>query len=334
MGCCSHGVGCTLQLPGGVGLVVNFLIVSEVMCGLLIWWVFWVPAMVEVPTPAETRKFWGLSSLLSTSSDRLMQMVLGGLGGGLGAQIMVCLWSFLLTENSPKGVKLLQMEQMWSILYHIFLELGTNVEWTIRKTLSPEGALLNQKFFKETLQALGRFSFSCHTVLQHDRNAALSGVFPPSILNLHILIALHSGGIVNSKGSCLWQRITGGVSSCAPLSVLLLQGKGKKVKVTLVQALRLCSDHMAHRGSRGIALPFHNHGTRRGWRVSITPLPLFTPGKDPVPIVQEAGWALGPVWTGAENLAPTGIRSLDRPAHSQSPYQLHYPAHPFTRRLW
>ena len=37
-------------------------------------------------------------------------------------------------------------------------------------------------------------------------------------------------------------------------------------------------------------------------------------GKDPVPIVQEAGWAPGPVWTGAENLAPTGIRSPDRPA--------------------
>ena len=28
------------------------------------------------------------------------------------------------------------------------------------------------------------------------------------------------------------------------------------------------------------------------------------PGKDPVPLVQEAGWARGPVWTGAENLAP------------------------------
>jgi len=39
----------------------------------------------------------------------------------------------------------------------------------------------------------------------------------------------------------------------------------------------------------------------------------FTPGKDPVPIVQEAGWAPGPVWTVAENLAHTGIRSPDRP---------------------
>ena len=28
------------------------------------------------------------------------------------------------------------------------------------------------------------------------------------------------------------------------------------------------------------------------------------PGKDPVPIVKEAGWAPGTVWTGAENLAP------------------------------
>jgi hypothetical protein len=30
---------------------------------------------------------------------------------------------------------------------------------------------------------------------------------------------------------------------------------------------------------------------------------LFTPGKDPVPIVEEAGWASGPFWKGAANLA-------------------------------
>jgi hypothetical protein len=30
----------------------------------------------------------------------------------------------------------------------------------------------------------------------------------------------------------------------------------------------------------------------------------FIPGKDPVAIVQEAGWAPEPVWIGAENLAP------------------------------
>jgi hypothetical protein len=33
----------------------------------------------------------------------------------------------------------------------------------------------------------------------------------------------------------------------------------------------------------------------------------FTPGKDPVLIVQEAGWNPEPVWIGAENLTPTGL---------------------------
>ena len=46
--------------------------------------------------------------------------------------------------------------------------------------------------------------------------------------------------------------------------------------------------------------------------VSVTPRLLFTPEKDPVPIVQEAGWAPWPVWTGEENLAHIGIRSPDR----------------------
>jgi hypothetical protein len=33
----------------------------------------------------------------------------------------------------------------------------------------------------------------------------------------------------------------------------------------------------------------------------------FTPGKDPVLIVQEAGWASGPVWSCAKNFAPPGF---------------------------
>jgi hypothetical protein len=53
---------------------------------------------------------------------------------------------------------------------------------------------------------------------------------------------------------------------------------------------------------------------------------LSAPRKDPVPIIQEAGWAMGPVWTGAENLARTGIQSPDRPARSQSQHRLSYPA--------
>jgi len=44
-----------------------------------------------------------------------------------------------------------------------------------------------------------------------------------------------------------------------------------------------------------------------GWGVSVTSRQHLTPRKDPVPIVQEAGWAPGPAWTGAENLAPPGF---------------------------
>jgi len=43
-----------------------------------------------------------------------------------------------------------------------------------------------------------------------------------------------------------------------------------------------------------------------------------------VPIVQEAEWTPGPVWTGAVNIPPTGIRSLARPARSDSRDRLSY----------
>ena len=44
-------------------------------------------------------------------------------------------------------------------------------------------------------------------------------------------------------------------------------------------------------------------GLDGGWVVSVTPRPLYPQERDTVPIVQDAGWAPGPVWTGAENLA-------------------------------
>jgi hypothetical protein len=53
--------------------------------------------------------------------------------------------------------------------------------------------------------------------------------------------------------------------------------------------------------------------------------PPYHRERDPVPIVQEAGWAPGTVWTGAENRAPAGTRSLARPARSKSLYRLSYP---------
>jgi hypothetical protein len=50
-----------------------------------------------------------------------------------------------------------------------------------------------------------------------------------------------------------------------------------------------------------------------GWVVNAIPR-AFTLSKDPVPIVEEGGWVLGPVWKGVVNLAPTGIRYGQRRA--------------------
>jgi len=63
-----------------------------------------------------------------------------------------------------------------------------------------------------------------------------------------------------------------------------------------------------------------------GWMVSSTPRPHFTPGKEPVPILQEAGWAPGPVWTGGKS-RPHRDSIPDRPARSQSLYRLSCRAH-------
>jgi hypothetical protein len=63
----------------------------------------------------------------------------------------------------------------------------------------------------------------------------------------------------------------------------------------------------AYRGSRGIALLILNLGARWGCMVTAMTRSIYSRERDPVLIVQEAGWAPGPVWTGAENLAPTGI---------------------------
>ena len=75
--------------------------------------------------------------------------------------------------------------------------------------------------------------------------------------------------------------------------------KEVKVKFTLEQATKTRGG-----GSRCIALLF-NLGAR--WRrvVNATPRPLYPREIEPVPIVQEVGWAPGPIWTVAENLAPS-----------------------------
>jgi len=53
--------------------------------------------------------------------------------------------------------------------------------------------------------------------------------------------------------------------------------------------------------------------------------PLFTPWKEPVPIVQEAGLASGPVWTGGKSRPNRD--SIPGTSSPQSLYRLSYPAH-------
>ena len=61
-----------------------------------------------------------------------------------------------------------------------------------------------------------------------------------------------------------------------------------------------------------------------GWVVNATPRPLYPRERRGNHCI--GGWVdSGSVWRGAEDLAPTGIRSLDRPARSESLYWLSYP---------
>ena len=83
---------------------------------------------------------------------------------------------------------------------------------------------------------------------------------------------------------------------------------------------------VAQRVGRDTVLLFHDHSTRRGWVVRSTPRPHSTPRKDAIPILQEAGWAPGLVWTAGKS-RPHRDLILDRPARSQSLYRLSYRAH-------
>jgi hypothetical protein len=56
----------------------------------------------------------------------------------------------------------------------------------------------------------------------------------------------------------------------------------------------------------GIDLFILNFGSRRGWVVKVT-----RRDENTVPILQDVGWSSGPVWKGAENLAPAGVRIQD-----------------------
>ena len=73
----------------------------------------------------------------------------------------------------------------------------------------------------------------------------------------------------------------------------------------------------AHRGIRSIEVLFFLPLRWMGWVAKAAPRPLFPWERDAAPIVQEAWWAAGTVWTGARNFALTGLRSSDRPSRRE-----------------
>jgi len=55
------------------------------------------------------------------------------------------------------------------------------------------------------------------------------------------------------------------------------------------------------------------------WVINLTLQPLYLQERDPVPIVQEAGWASESIWTGAKISPPPGFYlSAVRPVASRN----------------
>jgi hypothetical protein len=86
----------------------------------------------------------------------------------------------------------------------------------------------------------------------------------------------------------------------------------KKIKTLLQHAKQ------ALRGGTGIALPILNSASRKRRVVNTTSHLLYPQKSKLVSTVQEVGWAFGPVWKGLENLAPTGVQSLDIAAYTEN----------------
>ena len=87
---------------------------------------------------------------------------------------------------------------------------------------------------------------------------------------------------------------------------------------------------VAQRVGRGIALLFHDRGTRRGKWSAARPGRTLPPGKTRYPFYRSLGGPQGRSGL-AEILVPTGIWSRIVQPVAQSQYQLSYPAHTPTR---
>jgi hypothetical protein len=74
----------------------------------------------------------------------------------------------------------------------------------------------------------------------------------------------------------------------------------------------------------GIAPLILNLRTGSGWMVTPTSRPRYSREINPVAILQEDGWAPGPILTGTENLTSPRFRTRDLPARNEPS---RYPGH-------
>jgi len=72
-------------------------------------------------------------------------------------------------------------------------------------------------------------------------------------------------------------------------------------------------------------ISFQEQQSRGNKVVNATLRPLYRRENETVPILQDGGWAPQPVCMGVKNIAPSGIRSPDRPARNESLYRLRSP---------
>jgi len=113
--------------------------------------------------------------------------------------------------------------------------------------------------------------------------------------------------------------------SLALLNLLFAAFPTVKVKVKVMFTLE--------QATHASLYSFFNLGARCGWVVNATPRPLY-PQERPGTHCTGAGWASRPVWRVVENIAPpTGIRSPDSPARSESLYRLSHAGPVFTTVL-
>ena len=138
---------------------------------------------------------------------------------------------------------------------------------------------------------------SCHvlTFRRKDQTASATNSTQDHVCNLTVLSLRYKAALRNFTNSLEYEQreflswgcnvyFQSAYTKCQLIYVVVyIHIHIKKVK---------CSRYrpgVDQRVGRCIALLFHDRGTRRGWVVNSIRRPHFTPGKDPVPILQEAG---------------------------------------------